>query len=57
MKKVKLGLIGCGGIAQAHCRAMSEVEGAEIVAGCDIIPGEGRSHCSTVEYPQDFHRL
>jgi len=37
MKTVKLGIVGCGGIAQAHCRAMSEVEGAKIVAACDIL--------------------
>jgi predicted dehydrogenase len=37
MRTVKLGIIGCGGIAQAHCKAMSQVEGAQIIAGCDII--------------------
>jgi predicted dehydrogenase len=37
MRTVKLGIIGCGGIAQAHCKAMSQVEGVEIIAGCDII--------------------
>ena len=34
---MKLGIIGCGGIAQAHCRAMSEVQGVQIVAACDIL--------------------
>ena len=38
MKNVRLGIIGCGGIAQAHCNAMKQVEGVEIVAQCDIIP-------------------
>lgn len=37
MKTVKLGLIGAGGIAQAHMRAMSEVEGVEIAAASDLV--------------------
>jgi len=37
MKTVKLGLIGAGGIAQAHCRALSEIDGAEIVAASDLV--------------------
>ena len=36
MKTVKLGLIGAGGIAQAHMRAMSEVDGVEIAAASDL---------------------
>jgi len=37
MKTVKLGIVGCGGIAQAHCRAIAEIEGVKIVAACDIL--------------------
>ncbi|MBM3236955.1 Gfo/Idh/MocA family oxidoreductase [Candidatus Poribacteria bacterium] len=37
MKTVKLGLIGAGGIAQAHCRTISEINGVEIIAASDII--------------------
>ena len=37
MRTVRLGLIGAGGIAQAHCRAMSEINGVEIVAASDIV--------------------
>jgi len=37
MRTVKLGLIGAGGIAQAHCRAMSEVSGVEIIAASDLV--------------------
>ena len=36
MKKVKIGLIGAGNIANAHLDAYGKVEGAEIVAICDI---------------------
>ncbi|MBM3216067.1 Gfo/Idh/MocA family oxidoreductase [Candidatus Poribacteria bacterium] len=38
MRTVKLGLIGAGGIAQAHFGAMSKVPAAEIVAACDLVP-------------------
>ena len=38
MRTVKLGLIGAGGISQAHCRAISQIEGAEIIAASDLVP-------------------
>lgn len=38
MKKLKIGIIGCGGIAKgAHQPAYDEMENIEIVACCDII--------------------
>ena len=37
MKIVKLGLIGTGGIAQWHCRAIADISGVEIVAASDLI--------------------
>jgi len=37
MKTIKLGLIGAGGIAQAHCRAIADVEGVEVIAASDIV--------------------
>jgi predicted dehydrogenase len=37
MRTVKIGLIGAGGIAQTHMRAVKEIEGVEIVAVCDLI--------------------
>ena len=38
MKTVKLGLIGAGGIAQAHCGTLADIEGAEIIAAADLVP-------------------
>lgn len=38
MKKVKLGLIGCGRISKNHLDAVSQIPEAEFVAVCDIIP-------------------
>lgn len=37
MKTVKLGLIGAGGIAQAHCRTIDNIDGAKIIAVSDIV--------------------
>ncbi len=40
MKKiVKIGIIGCGGIANGkHMPSLSQIEGVEMVAFCDLIP-------------------
>ena len=36
-KKLKIGIIGCGGIANGkHMPSLSKVEGVEMVAFCDI---------------------
>jgi len=40
MSKLRIGIIGTGGIAHAHLNSYKAVEEAEIVAGCDIIPGK-----------------
>ena len=40
MKTVKLGLIGAGGIAQAHCGTIANIDGAEIIAAADLVPSK-----------------
>ena len=37
-KKLKVAIIGCGGIAQAHLEAYKRIPEVEIVAGVDILP-------------------
>ncbi len=37
MKPLKIGLIGTGGIAQMHMRALAKTEDIEVVAVCDIV--------------------
>ncbi|MDD4817009.1 MAG: Gfo/Idh/MocA family oxidoreductase [Victivallaceae bacterium] len=37
-KKLRIGIIGCGGICQTHMDAYKEIPQAEIVACCDILP-------------------
>jgi predicted dehydrogenase len=38
MRTIKMGIIGTGGIAQTHVRALQGIEGFEVVAVCDLIP-------------------
>jgi len=42
MRTVNLGLIGAGGIAQAHCGAMSKVEGVKIIALSDLVESNAK---------------
>ena len=36
-KKLRIAIIGCGGICQAHMSAFKNIDNAEVVAGCDIV--------------------
>ncbi|MGD9520157.1 MAG: Gfo/Idh/MocA family oxidoreductase, partial [Armatimonadota bacterium] len=36
MAKLNVGFIGCGGIAQAHMTALSQIASAQMVGFCDI---------------------
>ena len=40
--KLRVGIIGTGGIAHAHANAYKQFADVEIVAGADIIPGKAR---------------
>ena len=37
MKKLKLGLVGCGAMMGTHVKGVLQVENVEIVAVCDIV--------------------
>ena len=39
-KKVRVGIIGCGWIAEAHMVSYLKQPDVEIVAGCDLVPGK-----------------
>ena len=47
-RKLRIGIIGCGGIAKRHAEAYLHMPDAEIVAGCDLIPGKA------AEFMRDF---
>lgn len=43
MEKVRLAIIGTGGISNSHVKAYQQMEDVEIVGGADIIPGKARA--------------
>ena len=40
---VRIGIIGSGGIAGAHAAAYKQIEGARVVAVCDVVPGRAQA--------------
>jgi len=50
--KLRIGIIGTGGIAGAHMRAYLDLENVEVVAGCDIVPGKARAFFDRFERPE-----
>lgn len=36
-KVVQVGFVGCGGIAQQHMNALTQIEGVKLVAFCDVV--------------------
>ncbi|MGM9625137.1 MAG: Gfo/Idh/MocA family protein, partial [Eubacteriales bacterium] len=55
-KKLRVGIIGCGGIAHAHMNAYRQIPEVEIVGGADIIPGKARKFLDEfgLENAKDF---
>ena len=37
MKKLRLGLVGCGNMMASHVKASNEIKNLEITAVCDIV--------------------
>ncbi len=50
-KKLRIGIIGTGGIAKAHIVSYLKQPDVEIVAGCDIVPGKAREFFDRYELP------
>ena len=51
MDKLRIGIIGTGGIAGAHANAYKSFNDIEIVAGADIIPGKARKFLDNYGFP------
>ena len=59
-KKVKIGIIGVGQIGKRHIERYKNIQGAEIVAVCDINEEEAKNVCETFGIPKyytDFREL
>ena len=51
-EKLRIGIIGTGGIAGAHMRAYQQLDNVEVVAGSDIIPGKAKAFFERFEMPE-----
>ena len=52
MEKIKVGIIGCGGIARGkHYPSLKKMDDVEIVAFCDIIPERAQKLCDDYGNP------
>ena len=52
MKKLRIGIIGCGWIANRHIDAYRNMEDVEIVAAADIVPGKAREFLDRFGFPK-----
>ena len=52
MEKLRIGIIGTGGISNSHVKAYQQMEDVEIVAGADIVPGKAREALDRWNLPQ-----
>ena len=43
MDKIRIGIIGTGGIAHSHMRAYLQMDDIEIIGASDIVPGKART--------------
>jgi predicted dehydrogenase len=60
MRAVKVGIVGAGGISQSHCRAISEIQGTEIVAIADIFRDKAEKSAKKWNIPhvyEDYHEM
>lgn len=42
-RKLRIGIIGCGGIAHAHMQQYVKFDDVEVVAGADLVPGKAKA--------------
>ena len=48
-RKLKIGIIGCGGISGAHMNAYKMQPDVEIIAACDLVPGRAQAKLESKE--------
>lgn len=59
MKELRFAIIGCGRIAKNHIAPLTEIEGAKLVAVCDLIPerAEGYAQKHNVPAYTNYHTM
>ncbi len=50
-KKFRVGIIGTGGISNAHMQKYMMMDDVEVVAGADIVPGKAKAYFERYEVP------
>ncbi len=54
MEKVRVGIIGLGGMANVHCEAIATVEQVELVAVADLLPEKRREFMDEYGVPRSY---
>lgn len=54
MEKVKVGIIGLGGIAQQHCEAIAHLDNVEIVAVADLFEEKRQEYMEKYNIPRGY---
>src|SRR5436190_2917644 len=54
MKKVKIAVIGAGGISHAHMGGYNQLSDVEIVAVADVLPGRAKEWAARYDVPHAF---
>ncbi len=54
MKKLRVGIIGLGGIARSHCDAIATLDNIEVVAVADLFEEKRREYMETYNIPKGY---
>jgi predicted dehydrogenase len=54
MRTVRIGVIGAGGISNAHMGGYKQLEGVEVVAVADVVPGKAKAWAERYDVPNAF---
>jgi len=54
MRTVRIGVIGAGGISNAHMGGYKQLEGVEVVAVADVVPGKAKEWAERYGVPNAF---
>jgi predicted dehydrogenase len=60
MRTIRIGVIGAGGISHAHMGGYKQIEGVEVFAVADVVPGKAKEWAARYEVPhalEDHRKL
>ena len=56
-RRLRVGLVGCGQIADAHLQQIRRIASVELVAVCDVEPLLARQAAERFEVPGQYHSV